>query len=333
MLFVAPLTNQLNTIDPHMTLPLLTHTQRLAQDIATRAIEFASHCGRKTIHIKDVIQASSSVCLACAPFDAAHNTCHLLTTAKYTQIGGGGMYPEWCGGNKQQCGATGNTICLFTGGQRKRHSSLRRMRKQKQKQKTTHTHLRNISHKHCTRRVRTKGGFTAYPGFCGDPSHSTQCMFAENQSVPSDTSTCSGGKHRRVRSHRKSTRGGSDMYTGFCGSNDTDDLLTQCMYGENTGAVSPAACSGGRKRQHSYRVRKHCGGGHAFDSTRLLNKSKLRQDTRQKYNMQWRKEALEVLQNVLSYHVNEVVGRVQEAKTERGARTEDALQTVLASYT
>ena len=81
MLFLSPIKKKLNALDNELTLPLLSHIQKVVQHVSEHAMELASHCGRKNVSVKDVAQASSGLCLTCAPYDANENTCKLITSS------------------------------------------------------------------------------------------------------------------------------------------------------------------------------------------------------------------------------------------------------------
>ena len=183
MLFLSPIKKKLNALDNELTLPLLSHIQKVVQHVSEHAMELASHCGRKNVSVKDVAQASSGLCLTCAPYDANENTCKLITSSTL-QKGGSSPYENWCGGNKQQCGTSGNAICLFSGGRRKKTRTTKKNRKTLKNLK--HHNVLNLGtqdSKMCNH-PHISGGNSYYQGFCGQPFNLTQCIFSDNDSNP-----------------------------------------------------------------------------------------------------------------------------------------------------
>ena len=185
MLFLTTIKKRLNTLDRDLTHPLLAHLQRVVQRVAENANQYAAHCGRKYVNMKDVAQASSTLCLTCAPYNNEDNTCSLLTTAPTREQVGGGLLPSytgWCGysegnNNKQQCGAMNSAICLFSGG-KKKNINTKRTRSRRSGRSRTHKHHATTSHR-TKRQQHVHGGVnpaSIYQGFCGPASQLTQCM-------------------------------------------------------------------------------------------------------------------------------------------------------------
>ena len=337
MLFLSLLKNRLNMIDTELTIPLLSHIQNVVQNVSIRATELASHCGRKNVSVKDVAQASSGLCLTCAPYDTNSNTCNLITTSAQ-QRGGSSLYEDWCGGNstKQQCGVSSNAICLFTGGRRRK----------RKKNTRTKIVLKKRSHPlHCNTLQHEQGGDSHYQGFCGQPFNLTQCMFADNDSTIPSSTTCSGGRGKRATHPRQSTRrrsmiksrahatvrGGSNFYTGFCGTQANGNNISQCVFGDN---IDSSSSSGGAKRRkyRPLRSSKRKGGQKRFDNMNLLNKTRFKQHMKQKHNMNWPQSSLHFLEKVIAYHINDVVERVNDEKELHILDTQKALENVLFTY-
>lgn len=356
MLFLSPLKSALNAVDRDLTLPLSNHLQQVVQRVAEHATELAAHCGRKSVNVKDVAQASSPFCLTCDPYDASTNTCNTLTTAK-TQLGGAGeRYEDWCGGNKQQCGISGNAVCLFSGGGHRRcrnnknhknNTNKKNQNKNKRAVQQVGATAKMLRKRKCavchTHHHHDVGGM--YAGFCGQPFNLTQCTYSDaaDAGTAAVSATCSGGKQRRTRLARtrhlaKKGGGSTQMYNGFCGTlagNAT--AASQCMYGNSIELpVSGGGGGGGGKRRLRNRSsRKRRGGGSKggrFDELHMLNKTQLKQHFRESAGMGWMTSASQLLQQVIAYHANDVVERVMDEKDTHQVSTRTALETVLATY-
>lgn len=332
---------RLNTLDRDLTHPLLAHLQRVVQSVAENANQLAAHCGRKYVNMKDVAQASSALCLTCAPYNDEQNTCSLLTTAPTREQVGGGMptYIGFCDSNEQQCGASNSAICLFSGGKKKRKNNTKSTRSRRtRRQRTTASHQsKRQQHEH--------GGVnpvSIYPGFCGPPPNLSQCMFAEDAANGATSSTpCLGGRKRRSsclsKKQPQRVRGGANPvstysgYSGFCGP--ASSTLSQCMFAESVDASPSTPCMGGRKRHNMYNfTHKRKGGKQLFDNLNILNKTQFKQKMKQYYQSYWYDNATELLQKVIRHHMNEIVEHVREDKDTNNHTTQKALENVLHTY-
>lgn len=279
---------QQHAADSQLAAPLLVHMRHVVDKVTTTASMLAKHCGKTTVGMKDVAQATTPVCVTCAEYDAGSNTCTVLASAARTRTNaptqvGGALYDGWCGGHQAQCGVVKNATCLFAGGGG-RHSGRRSQRRQRLLVRAPNTPggrpCTCASSRHAaaaeTHKAKASGGLFDYSGFCGDHSALTQCTHSDNLGGASSSGgTCSGGGRRtRTRTSRARTRrqkGGMQMYTGFC-----DSHPTQCQFADTasmTAAASSMPCSGGggggrglsrsRSRKRSVR-RKRRGGGVSY---------------------------------------------------------------------
>lgn len=167
---------------PAFTATLQQHTETVAHTVVRRASEFAVHCGRSRVGLSDVIQAASSICMACASFDPKTHTCVLLgkaRTSRAKRAGGGssGKYTGYCGGVEQASQCSGGVMrsCMVqrvqSGGRRSR---------------------------------RRRGGSTySYQGFCGGTPFLSQCAFSEGIASGDDSAVCYGGRNRHHRPTHK----------------------------------------------------------------------------------------------------------------------------------
>lgn len=311
MLHLNVLNTKLQQSQTEMSHALISHLQRVVERVAMHASELALHCGRKSVTIKDVAQASLPLCVTCENYDVDKNQCSIIQSSRATQQVGGSLpnYDGFCAGYPGQCGIVRNSTCVFSGG-----SSSRKKRRTMQRRK----------------KKKKMAGTFQYPGFCG--SHLTQCMWASeaNMDGASATQCTSGGKRRKQwRTQRKPLgrkhRTGGGRYPGFCG-----DHPTQCAWSDaaSAGVEIGSNCTGGnRSRKRSRRLRAKGGSDMDYNTTRILNMKATKEKMLDRYNIRWSNSALQLLQQTLQFHMNEVVStlRTEDPNTLNIADVSDFL--------
>lgn len=305
MLHLNTLTSKLQQSYPDWTHVLVSHLQYVAERVSAHSSELAIHSGRKTVTPKDVAQASLPLCVTCENYDADTNQCYTLQSKTNHQTGGSlPNYDGFCLDLPGQCGIVQNSTCVFSGG----GSSSRRKRR-------------------AFTNTKKKAGLYSYPGFCVD--HPTQCGWVSDaQSNNTMGSTCTSGGNRRrpnqnqnqhrIKTRRRTSRrrtkqqAGIFQYNGFCG-----DHPTQCGWSDSAsvGREMGSNCSGGsrsrkharplRQKKRSYKIK---GGSDAisFEETRLLNMKATKDEMQNRYNIRWSNSALQLLQQTLQFHMNEI---------------------------